>query len=128
MSGKVTVSFATAADMEAAFGSDRASVRAWKAELDGRIVGIGGVTLCRPPAAPTVFLKVLDGSAPKMSVYRAVVEGLRLIRSAYSTTLYAVRDCGKENSAALLAKAGFAPHSQDREGKEIWAWALPQSR
>lgn len=108
MSSSVLIRQATARDARAFYGRDPIySFRGYAAELNGDIVGLGGVYF--EDGKPVVFSEIRDAMRPhKKAIAKATRMLMRMLddlgRSAYAFA------CPEEpTSGCLLAKLGFKP-------------------
>lgn len=91
---------------------------AWKYEVDGEIIGLGGIRVA--PGDRTVFLNVKEGHGlSKRAIYEAICAGMQEILSLKKTSLKAERNPEFKSALRLLAKMGFR-YSHNENEKEIF--------
>jgi hypothetical protein len=118
----VTLRPATFADFIAMFGQPpKWRVRALAAEIDGRLIGLGGLALMMPGETWCAFMRATgEFRARPVALHRA---GLRMMAEAKRLRirrLVALAEPGIEKAERWLARFGFAPEEID--GTIVWVW------
>jgi N-acetylglutamate synthase-like GNAT family acetyltransferase len=113
---------ATSADFIAMFGQPpKWRVRGLAAEIDGKLVGLGGLALMMPCETWCAFMRATDEfRARPIALHRA---GLRMMAEAKRLgirRLVALAEPGIEAAPRWLARFGFAP--QDIDDATVWVW------
>ena len=118
----VVLRSATQDDFLAMFGhGPKWRVRALAAEIDGKLVGLGGLGLMMPGETWCAFMRATDAfRARPMALHRA---GLRMVAEARRLgirRLVALAEPGIEPAERWLARFGFRPEKID--GAIVWVW------
>jgi N-acetylglutamate synthase-like GNAT family acetyltransferase len=118
----VTLRTATESDFIAMFGhGPKWRVRALAAEIDGELVGLGGLGLMMPSETWCAFMQATDAfRARPVAMHRA---GLRMMAEARRLgirRLVALAEPGIVKAPRWLARFGFAP--EDIDGATVWVW------
>jgi hypothetical protein len=113
---------ATKADFIALFGQPpKWRARALAAEIDGELVGLGGLGLMMPSETWCCFMRATDAfRARPVALHRA---GLRMMAEARRLgirRLVALAEPGIEKAERWLARFGFEP--EDIDGATVWVW------
>lgn len=107
----VTTRPAQAADIAHFYPDLGTSVRAWIIELDGVMVGIVGIAMCRPTHSIfSTFDEALRPYLKRLSVLR-LIKRLQTYVEAAKGPVLAVREPGERQSAHLLKRLGFRFHA-----------------
>ena len=118
----VTLRPATEADFLTMFGEPPEwRVRALAAEIEGRLVGLGGLGLMTPSETWVCFMRATDEfRAHPVALHRA---GLRMMDEARRLgirRLVALAEPGIAAAERWLSRFGFAPEKID--GETVWVW------
>lgn len=95
------------------------SVRGFVGEIDGRVVGIGGVMYSNPIQA---FSKIYDPEVRKHP--RVIIETARrlaVLLDTISAPVYAIADSGEKNSRRFLEYVGFE-FLEDSDKGPVYQW------
>jgi hypothetical protein len=116
----VTIRAATKADIEGFSGVPLArTVRAFVAEKDGALVGIGG--LAYYPDHVLAFSEITDPLREhKTTIWRVCRRIVDMMKNCRAP-VYAVRNPDEPTAGALLERMGFALVGKERNG-EVYVW------
>lgn len=114
---EITIRPATRADFEAMYGeSPKKTMRAVVGDVDGEVVGIGGVYY--DPAGVVGFLKITDAAAP----YRfTMMREARKFMQGFDIPIRAVRDPTSDGAGRFLMALGFERVGETASG-EVYEW------
>lgn len=104
----------------AAFTEDenRPTLRAWCADLDGRIIALGGVAIVK--GRYIGFVDLLDEMRPyRMHIMRSAIRFLDQARRDGIRYIYADADLREKNSVAWLTRLGF---ERDPRSRFLYRW------
>jgi len=106
---EIIVRRASRADLDAfSPGRNRPTVKAWVGEVDGRIVGLGGLALSN--GRWIAFCDLADEARPhKRAIVRAGRDVIAEARRAGHTFLYAEADASQPMAKRWLESLGFRP-------------------
>lgn len=110
---------ATRADVEAFAGKpNRETVRAWCGDLDGKVIGIGGIATVR--GRHFAFLDLTEEARPyKMHIMRTAIRMLEQASRSGMRFIYAEADTEEPKSVAWLKRLGF---EIDPRSKVLYRW------
>jgi len=116
----VTQRPATEADFITMFGKPpQHRVRALAAEIDGRLVGLGGLALIMPGESWVCFMRATDEfRARPIALHRAGLRMMDEARRLRIRRLVALAEPGIEPAERWLRRFGFAPEEID--GQTVW--------
>lgn len=116
---KITIRPASREDI-AAFTDDenRPTLRAWCAELDGKIIALGGTALVK--GRWIGFVSLTDEMRPyRMHLMRGAIRFLDQARCDGIRYIYADADLREKNSVAWLTRLGF---DRDPRSRFLYRW------
>jgi N-acetylglutamate synthase-like GNAT family acetyltransferase len=92
-------------------------IKAVAAEVDGKVVGIGGLVY-RPDGVWASVVIADEGRRYKVALYRAAKQVLADARKSKIRKVFAVAEAGRHGAEAFLLRLGFEPV----EGSDVFVW------
>lgn len=120
----VTIRPATADDYLAQCGEEPpARVRAWAAEVDGRLIGVGGV--CLPPGLPPVAFVDISEEARRypVALHKTGLRFMSQVKHWGLKTVIATCDDESETANRWLVRLGFIDTGNVSDGRRIYKWS-----
>lgn len=95
-------------------------VRAFAAEKDGELLGVGGFAFL-PGGGVAAFVEAAPGAHRyRLAFHRAGLMAMREARRLGFTRIVATAETKHPRAEAWLARLGF--HSEDVDGTKVWIW------
>lgn len=120
----VTIRPATADDYLQQCGeTPPARVRAWAAEVDGKLIGVGGV--CLPPGLPPVAFVDIAEEARRypVALHKTGLRFMAQVRHWGITRVVATTEVGNETQERWLQRLGFTSDGAEADGKKVHTWS-----
>lgn len=120
----VTIRPATADDYEKQCGTvPPARVRAWAAEVDGKLIGIGGI--CLPPGLPPVAFVDISEEARNypVALHKTGLRFMEQVKRWGIPRVVATTDAGNETQDRWIRRLGFTSDGTETDGKKVHTWS-----